>query len=247
MQTFLRLLRHGLRLLWQVLTMMQKELRKLVNGLSGKDRREKRQLLQHLRALRAEHNQVNHTMEEKQRLACLEIRGLTTLKQAAEAARDDLQLQVWELEQQVKELLDYIALAENADGDKAVRALPSEFPRDPLSVDLSIVYLGLVGGHPATRQGVIEELSTQYGLQHWVEIAPLKEARIRKNKLKRKLSRCNLIVVIADYMSHPLFHAVFSLRAAKAITEQVFLLNCHGKTGVVREILNLVKRQNIEK
>jgi len=94
---------------------------------------------------------------------------------------------------------------------------------------------------------VIQELSTQYQLQNWVEIPPLKEARIRKPKLKRKLSQCNLIVIIADYMSHPLTHAIFALKAAKAITEEVFLLNCRGKTGVVREILNLVKRQNVEK
>jgi len=235
------------RLLKRVLIVMKQELQKLIDALSGKDRREKWRLRRQLAALQAEYNPLQHRLAENQRLAKLEIRGLEALKQEVENERDDLQLQVWELEQQIEELLKYIGQVEHSNRVQTLNASTAEICQENPNIDLSVIYLGLVGGHPATRREVIHELSTQYQLQNWVEIPPLKEARIRKPKLKRKLSQCNLIVIIADYMSHPLTHAVFALKAAKAITEEVFLLNCHGKTGVVREILNLVKRQNVEK
>ena len=229
------------------MVVMKRELQKLIDALSGKDRREKGRLRRQLAALQAEYNLLKNCLSENKRLANLEIRGLEALKQAVENERDDLQLQVWELEQQIKELLNYIESEQTQHRLQALRAPLSEASQASPHIDLSSLYLGLVGGHPATRQGIIQELTIQYRLQNWVEIPPLKEARIRKNKLKRKLSRCHLIVVIADYMSHPLTHAVFGLKAAKAITQEVFLLNCHGKTGVVREILNLVKQQKVEK
>ncbi len=236
------------QILKRVFNATRRELQKLINGLSGKDRRENRRLLQHLATLRANYNVMQRDMEEKQHLANLEIRGLAALKQAAEEARDDLQLQVWELEQQVEELLSFIASAHHLPTSKTVEAEEALTVSEPQThVDLADVNLGLVGGHPATRRGVIKELSTEYGLRYWVVVPPLSEARIRKNKLKKKLRRCSLIVIIADYMSHPLTHAVFGLQASGAIAGEVVLLNCHGKTGVVREILNRVKRQNIEK
>lgn len=234
-------------LLKRVLIVMKQELQKLIDALSGKDRREKWRLRRQLAALQAEYNLLQGHLSEHQRLAKLESRGLEALKQAVENERDDLQLQVWELEQQIAELLKYIEQVEHGNRVQVLNAATAEICQENSDVDLSVIYLGLVGGHPATRREVIQELSNQYQLQNWVEIPPLKEARIRKTKLKRKLSRCNLIVIIADYMSHPLTHAVFALKAAKAITEEVFLLNCHGKTGVVREILDLAKRQNVEK
>ena len=235
------------RLLSHVLDLLRRELQKLINGLSGKDRQDKRRLMQHLATLQANYNVMQRDIEEKQRSANLEIRGLAALKQAAEEARDDLQLQVWELEQQIEELLSFIASAHRPQPSKTLEVKAQPIPDPTSDVDLSSVNLGLVGGHPATRRGVIKELSNEYGLRYWVVIPPLREARIRKNKLKKKLGRCSLIVIIADYMSHPLTHAVFRLQASGAIAGEVVLLNCHGKTGVVREILKLVKRQIIEK
>ena len=235
------------RQLKQAMVVMKRELQKLIDAVSGNDRRVKGRLRRQLAALQAEYNLLQNRLSESQRLANLEIRGLEVLKQEAENERDDLQLQVWELEQQIKELLNYIESEQTQHRIQALTAPLSEALQTNSVIDLSDLYLGLVGGHPATRQGIVQELATHYRLQNWVEIPPLKEARIRKNKLKRKLNRCNLIVIIADYMSHPLTHAVFGLKAAKAITQEVFLLNCHDKTGVVREILNLVKQQKVEK
>ena len=90
------------------MVVMKRELQKLIDALSGKDRREKGRLRRQLAALQAEYNLLKNCLSENKRLANLEIRGLEALKQAVENERDDLQLQVWELEQQIKELLNYI-------------------------------------------------------------------------------------------------------------------------------------------
>lgn len=223
----------------------------LFRYLSGQDRRDKRRLLKHLSMLQAERHLMQRQTAEHQRLATLEVRGLATLKKQAEEERDDLQLQVWELEQQVQELLGYIGRSRSPGdpGQTAPAAHPVSTEVLPLAPtpDLSVLVLGLVGGHPATRRSVIEELTTHYGLKHWVIIPPLHEASIRRTKLKRKLSRCHLIVIIADYMSHPLTHAIYGLQASGALKGEVVLLNCHGKSGVLRDILHHVNRQNMEK
>ncbi|MEM1281480.1 MAG: hypothetical protein AAGG53_16000 [Cyanobacteria bacterium P01_H01_bin.152] len=256
-----------LRTLTRSIAWLQQALKQLINGLLGRDRRDKQRLMRHLNALQAEHNLMQRNWSDEQHLAELEIEALTCQMQADETARDDLQLRIWELEQQVQELLSYIASAPQAETSDSQRtdtaataiapttiAATAAHPETHseahsevhLGVDLSDTKLGLVGGHPATRRGVIKTLTAQYHLRCWVVIPPLKEAKIRKNKLKHKLRQCTLIVIIADYMSHPLTHAVFGLRASGALIGEVALINCHGKTGVVREIVNLVKQQNIE-
>lgn len=233
----------------QLLNALRRQLIQMINALSGKDRRDKQRLNRYLSTLRAEHNLLQHNMTEMRRLSNLEIRGLQAIGKQVEDERDDLQLQVWELEQQIEQLLNYIVQIEQHHGATLKHQAGESLSPDENApaIDLSAVYLGLVGGHPTTRQAVIEELSTHYGLKRWVEIPPLREARIRKSRLKKKLRNCTLIVIIADYMSHPLTHAINGLKAAKALIGEVILLNCHGKSGVVRDILAHLSGQKIEK
>jgi hypothetical protein len=233
----------------QLLTAIWQQLTQLIHTLSGKDRREKRRLFKHLSTLKAEHNLLQRDMAELRHLSSLEIRGLQAIGKQVENERDDLQLQVWELEQQIAQLLNYIAQVEQHHGKTSgsQSGETSATGDNPSPITLSTVYLGLVGGHPTTRQAVIEELSTHYGLKRWVEIPPLREAKIRKSRLKRKLQNCTLIVIIADYMSHPLTHAINGLKAAGALIGEVVLLNCHGKSGVIRDILAHIEGQKIEK
>ncbi|HEY9815479.1 MAG TPA: hypothetical protein V6D20_06715 [Candidatus Obscuribacterales bacterium] len=226
---------------------LQAKLKPWLDGWSGKDRRDKQRLMKHLSTLQAEQNLMQQKAADHQRLANLELRSLAALKKQAEDERDDLQLHVWELEQQLQELMAYLY---NNPAPQLPTLVPWTAP-DPAAEtstpDLSLIVLGLVGGHPTTRRSVIKELTTHYGLKHWVTIPPLREASIRKSKLKKKLSRCNVIVIIADYMSHPLTHAIYRLQASGALKGDVVLLNCHGKSGVLRDILQHVNRQNIEK
>lgn len=238
------------RRLCKIFERLKKRLQNLINGLSGKDRREKQRLLRHLSTLRANYNLLQKTMKESQRFTNLELRGLAVMKKQAENERDDLQLQVWELQQQVEELLSYIArlqrLIDSRIPELSMSVESAPFKPNP-NLDLAHIILGLVGGHPATRKEVLEELSVYYGLESWVEIPPLREATIRKNRLRKKLRRCNLIVIIADYMGHPLFRSINGLRGSGALTAEVALLNCHGKSGVIREILHLVRRRNTKR
>ena len=229
---------------------LQAKLKPWLDSWSGKDRRDKQRLMKHLSTLQAEQNLMQQKAADNQRLANLEVHSLAALKKQAEDERDDLQLHVWELEQQLQELMAYLAHLYNNPALQLPTVVPWTAPdlaAETSTPDLSLIVLGLVGGHPATRRSVIQELTAHYGLKHWVTIPPLREASIRKSKLKKKLSRCNVIVIIADYMSHPLTHAIYRLQASGALKGDVVLLNCHGKSGVLRDILQHVNRQNIEK
>ncbi|MGC1524924.1 MAG: hypothetical protein WA783_02615 [Phormidesmis sp.] len=205
---------------------------------------ENQQLVQRLAALRADYNQLKRDSEELLRYT---DRELTLLKQTNTGLAkefDDLQLRVWELEQQVDELLLYIAATLGTDN---ARLQPTEaggelptFPKP----DLSHLVLGIVGGHEATRREVIHELTKKYQLQRCVEVPPTWEGRHQKRVVRQKLECCDLIVIITGYMNHSLTNAVFSLKSSGALRGEVVLLNFRGKSGVVREILRLVARNN---
>ena len=188
--------------------------RRFLRGVFGRFRRENGLLVQRLAVLRADYNQLMQTNT-----------GLAR-------ELDELQLRVWELEQQVDELLLYIAEVMGADAPKvtAVEAAP----------DLKWLMLGVVGGHEATQREVINELSLIHGLKRWVVVPPTWECSMKKSVLKEKLERCDLIVLITGYMNHSLTHAVFGLKASGSIAGKVVLLNFRGKSGVVREVLRHV-------
>ena len=110
-----------LRTLTRSIAWLQQALKQLINGLLGRDRRDKQRLMRHLNALQAEHNLMQRNWSDEQHLAELEIEALTCQMQADETARDDLQLRIWELEQQVQELLGYIASAQPAETSEAMK------------------------------------------------------------------------------------------------------------------------------
>jgi hypothetical protein len=155
---------------------------------------------------------------------------------------EDLQLHSLELEEQVEYITAYL----NADASNAdAIATPSEADNDEAialerQYDFSGYSLALVGGHPTTRQSVLKELVKTYGLnvKNCVEIPPFTEASTNSNKVRAKISRCDLVVIITGYMGHGLTKIVYDLKSAGAIAGEVLMLNCRGKSGVVREISN---------
>ena len=207
---------------------------------------ENQQLVQRLAALRADYNQLKRDGEELLRYT---DRELTLLKQTNTGLAkefDDLQLRVWELEQQVDELLLYIAAVSGTsmlDSEALRLGTAGDLPDFP-KPDLSRLVLGIVGGHEATRREVIHELTEKYQLQRCVEVPPTWEGRHQKRVVRQKLEHCDLIVIITGYMNHSLTNAVFSLKSSGALRGEVVLLNFRGKSGVVREILRLVARNN---
>ncbi len=207
----------------------------VLEWFSGRQmRRENGRLVQRLARLRADYNQLKRDTDELLRYTDRELRELKQTNTGLAREFDELQLRVWELEQQVDELLLYIAqMAEvNQRGAGVVKVVSVP--------DLAEVNLGIVGGHEATRREVIEELTVQYGLRRWVEVPPTWESSLTKPVLKAKLERCDLIVIITGYMNHSLTHAVFGLKASGALAGEVVMLNFRGKSGVVREVLRHV-------
>jgi len=147
---------------------------------------------------------------------------------------EELQLYSLELEEQVEYVTAYLRADAIATAEAADNAAPEPHH------DLSQYSLALVGGHPTTRQSVLKELSSIYGLnvKNCVEIPPFTEVSTNSNKVKAKISRCDLVVIITGYMGHGLTKIVYDLKSAGAIAGEVLMLNCRGKSGVVREISN---------
>lgn len=218
-----------------------RRLRLLVRAVRGCDRRQNRQLVRRLAALRAECNVLKREIAALYDYTDAEIRQLKADNMSLEEAKDELQLLIWDLEEQVDGLVKYIAeigrAGQKAEGKGQKDESRGRVEQKNSELDLSTLSLGIVGGHRATRRGVIRLLSENYGLRTWAEIPPLHEATTRQSELRAKICRCDLIVIITGYMSHPLTHAVYGLKEAGALAGKVVLLNCRGRSGVVREVL----------
>lgn len=169
-------------------------------------------------------------LPENERLT-QEIKQLHSVQSGLEKEKDNFQLQTWELQQQVQELLKF---RENS--------APVAHPASQTSIDsttnrLSHLNLAIVGGHANVRQAVIHTLSQDYGLKNYVEIPPLSEQNTNRKRVKDKIGNCDLIVVITQYLSHRLTTIISSLQKAQALDGEVLMLNCRGKSGIIREIL----------
>ncbi|NEU79885.1 hypothetical protein [Nostoc sp. UIC 10630] len=104
--------------------------------------------------------------------------------------------------------------------------------------NLSSVHLAIVGGHPRTRQTVIQALKREHGLKKCLEVPPSSETRTSTKKLKAKLSHCDLILIIPGYLSHATTEIIFHLKRSKALKGKLLMLpSCRGISGVLREIL----------
>lgn len=246
---------------------LHRQLWLLTRGISGADRREKQGLMRRLSTLRAECNVLTHQMNQMRHQLSLENRGLQALYEEMKAERDDLQLEIWELEDLLQELLELLTSADAGQSGAEVTHWPEiTFEAQPLAsqkpsinqadsagetlsvnlatVDISGTKLALVGGHDSTRRGVIHELVEHHGLLHWVELPPFEKHSIGRSNIKAKIYNCNLIVLITGYMRHQQTDSIVQLRNLGALSGDVLLLNCRGKSGVVREILSYVSRKN---
>lgn len=222
---------------------VRRSLSDLYRGLTGHERQINEHLVQRLAKLRADYNQLRKETDELLRYADREITELKRTNTGIAREYDDLQLRVWELEQQVDELLLYIAQCSEAELTTSQRFSADEVTNEDGSlVDLSLMKLGIVGGHDATRREVIKELSECYQLKHWVEVPPTWEKSLSQRVLKAKLEHCDLIVIVTGYMNHSLTQAVCGLKESGGLSGKVVLLNFRGKSGIVREILRLATR-----
>ena len=187
-------------------------------------------------------NGENQRLEEQNLRLEAEYRSLVE-------GRDDLQVEVWDLEEQLKDLTDW---RNEAEGDD--QHVLNEVNLDPSgdvqcldicdetagfkTPDLSNMEVAIVGGHPSMRRSVLKELRMTHGLRQGIEIPPMSEARVNQQQLRAQLDQCDLIAIVTGYMSHPLTHMIMDLKQANALTGKVVLLQRRGKTGVLRDVLN---------
>lgn len=111
-------------------------------------------------------------------------------------------------------------------------------PHSPTpTIDLSNITLALIGGHETTHREVSAELK-QYGLKRCIHIPPHSIASHNRQQIKDKISNCDLIVTITSYVDHSVVKCVKHLKDAQMLAGECIRVSCHGKSGLVREILN---------
>ncbi|MGB3297185.1 MAG: DUF2325 domain-containing protein [Phormidesmis sp.] len=121
--------------------------------------------------------------------------------------------------------------ADLSDGDLEAELEAAEF-----IVDLSEVSLALVGGHETTHREVAEELK-KYGLKRCIHVPPHSRESNNRHQIRDKIGNCDLVVTITSYVDHSVSNCVKQLRDTQMLTGEVIRVHCHGKSGVVREVL----------
>ncbi len=109
-------------------------------------------------------------------------------------------------------------------------------PEDLDLIDLSNISLALVGGHETTHREVTEELK-KYGLKRCIHVPPHSRESNSRHQIKDKIGSCDLVVTITSYVDHSVSNCVKQLKETSMLTGEVIRVHCHGKSGVVREVL----------
>nr|WP_228025021.1 DUF2325 domain-containing protein [cf. Phormidesmis sp. LEGE 11477] len=104
------------------------------------------------------------------------------------------------------------------------------------AIDLSDLSIALVGGHETTYREVTEALK-QYGLKRCIHVPPHSIASNSRNQIKDKISNCDLVVTITSYVDHSVAKCVKQLKDAHMLAGGSIRVSCHGKSGLVREVL----------
>ncbi|MGB5915321.1 MAG: DUF2325 domain-containing protein [Phormidesmis sp.] len=111
----------------------------------------------------------------------------------------------------------------------------------PNHVDLSNISLALIGGHETTYREVTKELQ-QYGLKRCVHVPPHSVASSDRSQIKDKISNCDLVITITSYVDHSVSRCVKNLQDAQVLAGECIRVSCHGKSGLVREVLQYFQR-----
>ncbi|MEL6351244.1 MAG: DUF2325 domain-containing protein [Cyanobacteria bacterium J06627_28] len=105
------------------------------------------------------------------------------------------------------------------------------------SIDLTGLSVALIGGHETTYREVKAELKRQHGLKRCVHIPPHSIASHSRNQIKEKIDKCDLSVVITSYVDHSVSKCVKRLNDTKMLAGDCIRVSCHGKSGIIREVL----------
>ncbi len=216
-----------------------------VGRFGGKTKRRLQSLEAIIAVVESERDRLRQELRELVHYTDAEILQLNKAIEELQQERDELQLKLWSLEEAEAAKSDSalpvetVYLTSTADNSDVISVTSAalEQVEEIQASDLSWLRLALVGGHSATRRGVIQELKGRYGLKHCVEIPRMTESNTNRSRVKAKIGQCDLVVIITGYMGHRLSEIVYSLKAADALAGEVLQLSCRGKSGVVREIM----------
>lgn len=154
---------------------------------------------------------------------------------------EDLKRALFSLNQDLlQEVLNY-RLEQRENAQTLTIELPTEPQKTEETLSLSSISLALVGGHTTTRRAVIQELEENYALQNAIEVSPSSEAYINRNTVQEKIQNYDLIAVITGYIGHDLTNIVSDLKRNQALKGELLFLNCRGKSGIIRSILEWFK------
>jgi hypothetical protein len=114
-------------------------------------------------------------------------------------------------------------------------------------VDISSLYIGFVGGESRTMNKVITRLQKDHGLINYRLLAGGydQNQNMNQNVFRASLQSCNLIVFISVYVGHPYWYMLKNLQSTGAITQNLFIINLRGESGIVREIVNYSQNLNM--
>lgn len=168
-----------------------------------------------------------------------------TETQELSAEKVQLRSQLKRLETEKTDLAGQVAVLEHKLGLREFSADfdPPEAPEADLellnsdAVDLSDVSLALVGGHETTHREVRDELK-KYGLKRCIHVPPHSRESNSRHQIKDKISNCDLVVTITSYVDHSVVECVKKLKANHVLTGDVIRVHTHGKSSVVREVLD---------
>ena len=216
--------------------------------MGNKNRHKVRGLTTALKAARRERDQLKRDIRELIQYADEETQRLHLENEWLKQEQEQFQLRVLELKQQV----DHLSLCLNQKQERIPYLNSVDLTMrqsgetkfgwhdNGQAIDLADLNLAFVGGRPNVRRMVIQELCIQYELKNWVEIPSFEYATTRQNRLKAKLHSCQLIFLVTGYMNHPLTEKISHLHHSGALSGRVVLLNCKGRSGIVREVLHHV-------
>ncbi|MEM6452022.1 MAG: DUF2325 domain-containing protein [Cyanobacteria bacterium P01_D01_bin.105] len=210
------------------------------------------QLTAQYEQLKARYDQI--TGDQKDWNALLNYADKESKELSAEKGK--LRSQLKRLESEKADLVGQVAVLEHKlglreyDADYSVELEPPGDSESDLSlmdnepVDLSDISLALVGGHETTHREVKEELK-KYGLKRCIHVPPHSRESNSRHQIKDKISNCDLVVTITSYVDHSVVECVKKLKASQMLTGEVIRVHTHGKSSVVREVLDYFATQSL--
>jgi|GEM_PF-3272964 len=155
--------------------------------------------------------------------------------------QDDLQLEVWDLKEQLKLFTGTSNQAEIPIANLLIS--PTVKP----IIDLSSISIALVGGKKYTRKDIVKRLSKSYCLREIREVPPTSERYADTKSVEEIIGNCNLIAVVTQYIGHDLTDIISGLEAKRRLQGKIIHLKTKGASGISRDISSYLDQLDIQR